>query len=48
MVDFRRPGYKFYAQFIPREFLVDTIHVHRTTYVHMHVLHKAAGNGMNS
>ena len=28
----------FYAQIIPRKFLVDT------TYVHMYVLHKAAGN----
>ena len=30
--------FNFYAQIIPREFLVDT------TYVHMYVLHKAAGN----
>ena len=46
MVDFCRPGHKFYAQLIPKEFLVDTIHVHRTTYVHvyMYVLHKAADN----
>ena len=29
--------FNFYAQIIPREFLVDT------TYVHMYVLHKAAG-----
>ena len=28
----------FYAQIISREFLVDT------TYVHVYVLHKAAGN----
>ena len=30
--------FNFYAQIIPREFLVNT------TYVHMYALHKAAGN----
>ena len=30
--------FNFYAQIIPRELPVDT------TYVHMYVLHKAAGN----
>ena len=30
--------FTFYGQIIPRKFLVDTI------YVHMYVLHKAAGN----
>ena len=27
--------FNFYTQFIPREFLVDTIHVHMTTYMYI-------------